>query len=65
MQLMPAALEVMEEACMPLVRISVKEGHTVEAKHAFYQRTAELLQEWANVRPEDVLFALTENDVAD
>ena len=47
------------------IHIFLRKGRTVEVKQAFYKRTAELLQEWANVRPEDVLIALTENDAAD
>jgi 4-oxalocrotonate tautomerase len=43
----------------------LRKGRTTETKKAFYRRTAELLQERTGLQPEDVLIALTENDLAD
>ena len=46
------------------VQIFFRKGRTVEQKRALYRRIAELLAE-ANVRPQDVLVALSENDASD
>lgn len=47
------------------IHIFLRKGRATEVKQAFYKRTAELLQEWSGVRPEDVVILLTENDAAD
>jgi len=47
------------------IHVLLRKGRTIETKQAFYRRTAELLHERIGLRPEDVLIALTENDLAD
>ncbi len=47
------------------IHVLLRKGRTTETKQAFYRRTAELLHERTGLRPEDVLIALTENDLAD
>jgi phenylpyruvate tautomerase PptA (4-oxalocrotonate tautomerase family) len=47
------------------IHVLLRKGRATEMKQAFYRRTAELLHQRTHIRPEDVLIALTENDLAD
>jgi phenylpyruvate tautomerase PptA (4-oxalocrotonate tautomerase family) len=47
------------------VQVFLRKGRTVEAKQTFYLRLVDLLSERVNIRPEDVLITLSENDSAD
>jgi phenylpyruvate tautomerase PptA (4-oxalocrotonate tautomerase family) len=43
-----------------VVQITLNAGRPIEKKRALYARIAELLKEWAGVRPEDVVVSLVE-----
>ncbi|WP_136609022.1 tautomerase family protein [Paenibacillus dokdonensis] len=43
------------------IQITMKEGRTTRKKKALYARIAELLEEKAGVRPQDVMIILMEN----
>lgn len=61
----PHYLEIERTDGIIFVQVFLRKGRSVEMKQAFYQRVAELLREWAEVRPEDLLITLNENDAAD
>ena len=44
-----------------LVRITLAQGRTTDAKRAFYRRLAELLADRAGIRPENLAVTMTEN----
>ena len=61
----PHYLEIERTDGIVFVQVFLCKGRSVEMKQAFYKRVAELLHEWAEVRPEDLLITLSENDAAD
>jgi 4-oxalocrotonate tautomerase len=56
----PGYLGVARSDGIVFVQITLNAGRTVEQKRALYARIAELVQERAEVRPEDVLVSLVE-----
>jgi len=48
-----------------LVHATIRRGRSTEVKQAFYQETARLLHERASIEPDNVMIALSENDLAD
>lgn len=61
----PHYLEIERTDGIIFVQVFLRKGRSVEMKQAFYKRVAELLHEWAEVSPEDLLITLSENDAAD
>jgi phenylpyruvate tautomerase PptA (4-oxalocrotonate tautomerase family) len=61
----PQYLNIQRTDDVLFIHILLRKGRSTEMKQAFYRRTAELLHERIGIRPEDVLIALTENDLAD
>jgi phenylpyruvate tautomerase PptA (4-oxalocrotonate tautomerase family) len=61
----PQYLNIQRTDDILFIHVLLRKGRTTETKQAFYRRTAELLQERTGLQPEDVLIALTENDLAD
>ena len=48
-----------------LVHITLRRGRTTEVKQALYREIARLLQEHAQIAPDDVMVVLSENDSPD
>jgi 4-oxalocrotonate tautomerase len=48
-----------------IVHVTLRQGRSTEIKQAFYSKTAQLLQERANVAPDDVMIVLSENSMDD
>lgn len=48
-----------------LVHVTLRHGRSVETKQSFYKEVAKLLQERANIAPDNAMVVLTENDLAD
>jgi 4-oxalocrotonate tautomerase len=48
-----------------LVHVTLRRGRTVETKQSFYREVARLLEERANVSPDNAMVVLAENDLAD
>jgi 4-oxalocrotonate tautomerase len=54
-------LEIDRDSDFILVRITLAQGRTTEAKRGFYQRLSELLADRARIRPENLTVVMTEN----
>jgi phenylpyruvate tautomerase PptA (4-oxalocrotonate tautomerase family) len=48
-----------------IVQVTLRKGRSIEVKQSFYKKIAELLNERANVDPDNVMIVLTENNVED
>jgi phenylpyruvate tautomerase PptA (4-oxalocrotonate tautomerase family) len=48
-----------------VVEVTLRAGRTVELKRAFYRRLVELAAARADIRPQDVMIVLRENELAD
>lgn len=60
LQIDPEYLGVARGPGAVVIQITLNQGRSVDMKKAFYARTAELLQQTAGIRPEDVLISLVE-----
>jgi len=58
-------LDINRDEGFILVRITLAQGRTADAKRAFYRRLAELLADRAGIRPENLAVAMTENQRED
>jgi 4-oxalocrotonate tautomerase len=54
-------LDIDRDAGFILVRITLAQGRTTEAKRAFYKRLSELLADRARIRPQNLAVVMTEN----
>lgn len=61
----PGYLGIERSADFTLVRITLRQGRTVEQKRALYRAIAEDVQQTTGIRPEDVMVVLVENDLPD
>ena len=48
-----------------IVHVTLRQGRSTEIKQSFYKKVAELLNERANVDPDNVMIVLTENGLED
>ena len=48
-----------------LVQVTLRKGRSIEIKQSFYKQVAELLNERANVDPDNIMIVLTENNIED
>ena len=58
-------LDINRDEGFILVRITLAQGRTADAKRAFYRRLAELLADRAGIRPENLAVTMTENQRED
>ncbi|AEI44787.1 tautomerase family protein [Paenibacillus mucilaginosus] len=61
----PGYLGISRTDSLIFIAITMGRGRGAETKRALYARTAQLLEESAGVRPEDVMIIVTENTLED
>jgi phenylpyruvate tautomerase PptA (4-oxalocrotonate tautomerase family) len=61
----PSYLGIERSPAFTLVRITLRRGRSVEQKRALYRAIAEEVSQATDIRPDDVMVVLVENDLPD
>src|SRR5687767_9276297 len=61
----PGYLGIERSPAFTLVRVTLRRGRSVEQKRALYRAIAEEVSQATDIRPEDVMVVLVENDLPD
>jgi len=61
----PSYLGIERSPAFTLVRVTLRRGRSVEQKRALYRAIADEVSQAADIRPQDVMVVLVENDLSD
>jgi 4-oxalocrotonate tautomerase len=61
----PHFMHVQRTSEFVLVHVTLRRGRSIETKQSFYKEAARLLEVRADIAPDNIMVALTENDSAD